>query len=1163
MNTRSPLAWLAVTAVSALGAAGCQSLDTSRTSVDEGSFGTTLVTLVCKRMAYLDELEAGGATVDVRGDRFRAACRGQAPTPAEAPPQLAALLAQRTEMADAIDAMWPESLLDDLQAYATSAPFLAAYDDGTTTRGVEALRDMLLDLAPRTEVAAVFERLSVRDGYTPDSNGALASVLSAPQLRDLLLHTSAEIAPGGGAHAALLAAAAGAAIELRNLEVPADPADPNLFGNLATDLLLRERDELGTGTPSYVVTRDRRGVAVVEPLAGGTMPPPFADTDADGLADVDELGRFVDASGALAAVPTPFPTDDPDPTGTRRDEFGRVIEDETSFAPLYRYIDLDRTLLGNLSRDASALLDPNRGTAIDLLRGLAPLLGPRAEVTRDYDNGESITFQGFDTTQAPLLDLTHAGLQVLRDPEIADTLDWVEVLLRDHPEAPAQLAEAVVSALRTPDMLGDLGERAELEADSALLDDLVPVLTQILETPGLLEDLMVALEDPRVAELGAYFRDYMKYADQFGYDASAPGQPVVYLDTGLPADGFRTEVNRDGPNSGFNRSIFQRVLHLLADTNGVKLCNKQGAMFVFDDDGQIITPPYDDCDPDTPPETGRDALIQIDNLAVFYVQALTFARDANGDFFTRLHDADDSVDFGFCDNSDTGTNSGEFVRKARLTFNWQSTTFETLSSDEALQLLSGINGFGNCPTPQALNRVLFLDPRPASLAGVFDSVLNRHGQSIEDLHKGTLPAWELGELFDLIQPLAQPFADHDAEQLFVDLLVVLHNHWPARNSPDHQQADPDGPGYAYASDLASFEPILVDVFDRGALLGALVENAPTLNAVTTGGKSTADILRGAGRFVLTALPELTTRQGAATITRPNGVEVTELAPWHLLAQSVTAVLDGIDASGARGEDFGDAVWNAVDVFARAEPNPDFDPNAPPDQQVPRWRFVNPRVRGAILIMLDFLRERLAVYDADGTRDQWLSQDLPDDLEELLAGPMVGGASDLVDALNDNPDARQALEGMLHYSLDAGRDPEAFQTMVQTTADLAQLALRDHDDVVTVGQAAGDLIEPSQGWLVPLLTLAGAVGPVDSEGVLAQTVRNMFTEQASGRLPISVLIDGIGEVHRARPFEDFEQRFTPADYEAFFRGIAGFIDDEKRGLRKFIAIIQSRDLPAAE
>jgi hypothetical protein len=114
-------------------ALGCHSeFDSGREEIDTGSFGTTVHTLVCKRMAYHDDL-AGGGTVDVRGDGYRDICRlGLAP-PAEASGHLKALQAERQLLIGAVDAVFPDGFLPDLQTFLTSNDFLGLYDDDTAT----------------------------------------------------------------------------------------------------------------------------------------------------------------------------------------------------------------------------------------------------------------------------------------------------------------------------------------------------------------------------------------------------------------------------------------------------------------------------------------------------------------------------------------------------------------------------------------------------------------------------------------------------------------------------------------------------------------------------------------------------------------------------------------------------------------------------------------------------------------------------------------------------------------------------------------------------------------------------------------------------------------------------------------------------------------------
>jgi hypothetical protein len=113
--------------------------------------------------------------------------------------------------------------------------------------------------------------------------------------------------------------------------------------------------------------------------------------------------------------------------------------------------------------------------------------------------------------------------------------------------------------------------------------------------------------------------------------------------------------------------------------------------------------------------------------------------------------------------------------------------------------------------------------------------------------------------------------------------------------------------------------------------------------------------------------------------------------------------------------------------------------------------------------------------------------------------------------------------------------------------------------VPVAHGIGAVLDPARGWLDPLLLVARATGQADTQGVLAQTLRNLFTEPEPGRTPIGDIIDGISAVQRVEPRADLDARYNTPDYQAVLRGLAEFINDEKRGLRKFIRVIQGRHL----
>lgn len=1118
---------LALVTSASVSVAGChEPLDTTRTSVDTGTFGQTVVTLVCKRIAYLEDLADGGTT-DVRGDTYRDICRNSFAPPETAPGSLKALLAKSEDLAAAVDTTFPDPFLPTLQAYLTSTEFLATYDreGGTAVPAIDSLIGLMRMFADDDEAIAALARLNLRLGYRPlePALGAVRAAVRYPELHDLILALTQAITPGGSARAEWDNLVAALGVTLRNTEpsaTDAERADPERTAAIAVDLLLGERPELGTTKTIPLVRRDPRGVA-----APATFDMIFADGDGDGLADLDPEGRYVDSGGQVVDAPAPFllPEGVASVPWQYRDPEGRALTAEGG-TPLYRYIDVDKTVLSALARDGVQLFDPARGTALDLLRGASALMGPRVEATRTYDNGETLTYRGYQLEDAALLDMTHGFLQVLRDPNLLDTLDLARVLLTDREPEVARLAEAIVTAAR----LGDAHPEATIPADAPLWDDLMPVIREVLARPALVTALFRALERPEVKALGDRFHDYMTYKDRFDIDPSS--QAVV--------GDFVTAVDRGAVDNAFNRSVFQRLLHLIHDSNGAAMCNKQDAQ-VHDPFLGIPLATYDECE-----------LVTVPNLAVFYVQSIAYAR--SGSNFICEDDAGDQTittpDPQVC------LQRGEHIRpKANFAFNWGGTVegaLDLMGGDAYLEEESTIDGFRTHPTPQALNRVLFLQPMPQILADTMDPARDKDGDLFNDQHVGTLPVWELEGFYDQIRPIVQAFADHNAEQLFVDFLSVLHKHWPSADSITHQTVDPNAPGYVWGSGALTYEPLIAEILAQRSLLDTLVDIAPVLNGTTVNGKSYMTIARQAATFLVSPLPGLANRAGETTSTTADGRPVDTLSPWQLLADAYAGKRARMEASGAEGQAWTESIREVVDVLVRGH-----------DVPTVGWRFRNPRFRGVSLALLELVRARIVRHDQLGDRADWLATELPADLEEVLTSPVLAGAADFVLSLQAAPETRVHLDALMHYLVDEVTHEDAFRTTVTATADLLQLAIADHDLAPLArlaGRALAEELPDGRTWLQAQLEFVRAAREADAERALSQIVVNLFEETVPGRTAVGDLIDGISEVHRARPYEDLSAPYTGDDYRALFRGLADFLDEEKRGLRKFIGIIQDRN-----
>jgi hypothetical protein len=1113
---------LATVTAASLIAAGCANpLDTTREPVDNGSFGATVLTLVCKRFAYADDLADGGTT-DVAGAAYRDICRQGLAPPEAATGRMKALQVERERLVTAVDTIFPEGFLDPLQGYLTDNDFLTLYDDDTAQRAIDALIGLLELMAEDPATTGALERLGHRIGYRPlrPALGAVRALTSYPELNQLLLTLTTAITEGGSARGEWNRLIAAAGATLRAATPMANPGDPDRTLRLALDFLLRERAQLGTSASALLALRDHRGVAQV-----ATVAPPFVDRNGDGAADLDAIGRFVDASGAPIAAPTPFDV----PAGAvvtpwpNRDPAGRALV-AAGGAPVYRYVDLDSTVLAALARDGVALFDPAKGTALDLMRGASALVGPRVTATKTYANGETLEYRGYDTAASPLLDLTYGFAQLLRDPAILDTLALGRELVTNREAELSRLVEAMVVAFRK----GDAHPNAGVPADAPLWDDLIPIIRQLAANPALFNSVMTALERTEVAQLGERFRKLMAFRDRFDIN------PSTQAVTGT----FSTPVDRARNDSNYDRSIFQRFLHLIADSNGARACNKAGARVVDPFIG-VTLGTYNEC-----------ALFRVDNLALFYLQSMAYAKNAAGQYLCE------TAAGAFAGTTTAATPEGCVAAgrrprpKANFNYNWGgvvSFSIDTFGGDEFLEDTVGIAGMRTHPTPEALNRVLFLNPTPAYLTNIIDPLRDREGDLYTSQHAGTLPVLEKDGFYAQMRPVVQAFADHDAEQLLVDLLAALHKHWPSRNSTNHQSVSPTSPNYVWGAGAVSYEPLIVDILADGSLMQTLVATAPTLNRTTARGRTYPAIVRAAVQYLTTAQAGLADRTGRTTTTTADGRPVAQLSPWHLLADAYRGKRARLTTAGAEGAAWTDSVSELVDVLLRGADVPSVG-----------WRFRNPRVRGVLDAALELVERRIAVHDGRGDRVRWLSTDLPADLQDLVTSPVFAGAADFVVSLQAAPETRVQLDRVLQYLVSEAQSSESFVAALTALADVAQLAL-DDPDLVPIANVLGQAIAADRGWLEAQLEFVKQARTVDEGGTLAQIMINLYAEARPGRTAVGDLIDGLTEVLRARPYDDLGERLTAADYAAILGGVAEFLDEEQRGLRKFIAIIKSRNL----
>ncbi|MCU0694158.1 MAG: hypothetical protein MUF54_22425, partial [Polyangiaceae bacterium] len=277
----------------------------------------------------------------------------------------------------------------------------------------QALARVFQALIASQDARVALQKIGGRKGYRPPSSalGVIAPVLAYPDLRKISQQTVRVFSPGGPARDQFVQLLTVAQEELRTAEtrqckdepdrcqaltVPDDRAQPNRYRRNVEILqeiafMLDDAFRLPTLDPDWIVKRDYRGFALASGSqlgVPGSVPAPFSDADQDGLADVDDFGRFIDIEGNLVSVDLPFAVrGEPRKAGP---EEPAVFDNGLD---AYQYRDTTNTLLASLLfRDLRELLNPDPAaeheTLLDAFAGLVPLLGDRADAMYAYGHGD-------------------------------------------------------------------------------------------------------------------------------------------------------------------------------------------------------------------------------------------------------------------------------------------------------------------------------------------------------------------------------------------------------------------------------------------------------------------------------------------------------------------------------------------------------------------------------------------------------------------------------------------------------------------------------------------------------------------------------------------------------------------------------------------------------
>ncbi len=1167
-------------------ASSCAPFDTTPVQSERGTLGEEIYKVVCERMATEVWPE------DVTGYQSRELCRGDAP-PSTAPAgsRLEALAENRDRLVAALDATLPEDLEDELEQLLLD--ILPFYDPPSellpsNTRAVAALLTQLME---QDEVMDALGRVSARRGLRPQplAVGITRPLLAYDGLSELASTTFGLVANDGPIESEWTALLAASALEMTTCE-PSPADDPTL--SLTRDFLLRQHETFGPEETIYVVARDARGLPIPATLDGSEG---FVDTDMDGLADVDGLGRFVDADGDVLDVPTPFAVIGE--SGVSRDEFGRALS--STDTPLYVYTNIERTVLAGLLRELPKLVDPEDRVLVNFFHGLPPMFGPDASRTETYGELEH-AFEGFDTAEGGLFDVVYAVSELLRYDETRDLLTVLRVLLEDHEEVLVPLIEAGLWG----DALGDEHPEIDLAEGSELWDDVIQVAQWMAETPGMLEAMLRALNTPAARRIGPIFAEMMRFKDP---QVLGPDENVrldyVYWD--LPVD-------RSMPDVPGNYSLFQQTSSGIHELDRTPLCNKEGARMILDGD--------------TLEEGGWGFLIGILDLIDNTPENgydITAAAEAIGGLGGALGP------WGECELLEIENAAQAFARavigRQELTIKapvlagitgFLTTIGLGSLNDTLFETASGIDGFGMNPTPHALARLMFgtpnhfvnglIDPPttrygddfrmryPGKMVLAWERVFRFCGDRILDEGENTCPTGPIEEvdLYEALAPMLTVFDDYDPlvdddgnpdtppRFLFGELVSAFHRHYATPANPMYQYTDPNGPRYVSPDGAVEYEPIAAGLMggcswddeassdrtciveDSGRLISRLSRVMTVLDGLTVRpGVDGIDVAAAALEKVLNPdnNPGLVNRAGEDTTQTNSGTRTLAMTPLHLLLDGLNKMDEGHAADADRSEAWYAARSRLVDIFLERDALPGDE-----------YLFRNRRLHALMILLVDFTAELIDSHASAGDLDEW-AHTLDADFQDSVAGAMGSSTVRFLDALDAHPDAQTEILELLAYFGNEDSPNDAFANLLFTSADALYL-LEDDDAVITLlnafsnafavdasASAAGAGTLSAEGSAVDeAVNLLASVSQVDVAQTFEAVLRNAVTHPTGDpETPIEVIGDVIAEINRAAP--NAGGPMAPNDYGAVMGQVEDMLSDPDRGLERVYGVVQNREL----
>ncbi len=1135
--------------------------------------------------------------------------------------------------------------------------FMSLYNDGTIPQSTESLGELMNAIDASPDAQAALARLGSRQGYRPVdvALGASRPMMAYPRLRDMANATlrviSADSNPynpspkydslhrripePGPAYPQFTQVLAVFQQEMRSKT--ADAVAPALVvtadASVGRDVLSRPRDNLealqqvlyaqdpifGGGSSRFIVLRDNRGYARVA-RPGGALPSPFVDKDKDGLADVDDLGQFVSSTGT--APPTPFFAPYAQDT-LLRDPSGRALV-VANGPTMYDYLDTSHSFTAALLGDLKPLMNPDQNakheTFMDALAGAYVLLGSRdgSPLTQKAYAGDAttggqlvtITYDAFHPETSALLDLVYAGGQIMGDSSADDTLAFTSKLMGDHP---GELARVIGASLAFK-AVADKHPEAKIPAKSTFWDEMIDVLVQTEKEPGLLEDVLRSLSSDASLPLNTVFADYMQYRDHLSYDRNDLNGKAWNYETKSKSD-MTTPVDRTKPDTGFNRSGMQRFLQAIHDTHHVTTCNKDGAVVHAKLGGISVTMPlfggsYKECEVFKLEDLAKFYLDSIIGKASLYLRNDTLRNGILGIGAATVGLMEESSGItGFWDGTGSKTLRPRPQYLNRQVFfdlqNDSPNSGPNYKTNHFLTDLSGLNSVGTIVCPERIINDPLPNAADASSDGKVHGLRNcAAGDSAFERDRDATIVWENFGFYSAMTPLITAYANHNREDLLLDMMEVWHRHW-ADDKALPTECDSTGnyktnPRFCTKDGALTYEPLLSEAL-AGDFMPALNVVArilstdgiahctavdPTSHQCTStqtfdGNAVMARTLRGLVDPDQAKAAGLKNRLGTSTSARNDGTNNPQTTAVYLLTES----LNHIDSAFANyqpngpGDDKRALQWRSarsqlVDQFLGVKGTG------------PQSTFAEPALPKIAPVLINMLRAQLFAHCPDSFTPPfkactWARTEIVNNMADSVKGPLFGAFIDVMDSIRRDDPARVELEALLQYLVTAASENDALASMLASASDALQL-LRDDNNLVPLFHAISPALAPSvknaegqytkkslaDAQLALLARISGkyydgngteiCAREVDPNAIMSAVLGHLMTpiKDAKGRnsrAPLEVILDVIADVNRADPAQT--DKLRAPDYKSIAQNVSSFMLDKQSGLEQFYEVVR--------